>query len=159
MYLRPASISVRSKGRLNTNTILWEYGLGGGYEGEIKTVRMVINTVPQVICLVTCPWWYMCMNRSEWGQKRLKKIMLNEMQWELWFFKGWNMKISLFWDVMLGRMVAGGQCFYKTPQQHIHSASVNTAVISISLEQVQYRNRDSLLHTNYNIFSSNWLAH
>jgi hypothetical protein len=29
MYLRPASISVRSKGRLNTNTILWEYGLGG----------------------------------------------------------------------------------------------------------------------------------
>jgi hypothetical protein len=27
---------------------------GGGYEGEIKTVLMVINTVPQVICLVTC---------------------------------------------------------------------------------------------------------
>jgi hypothetical protein len=65
------------------------------------------------------------------------------------------MKISLFWDVMLGRLVAGGQCLYKTPQQHIHSASVNTAVLSISLEQVQYRNRDYLLHMNYNIFISN----
>jgi len=90
---------------------------------------------------VTFPWRYVCMNRREWGQKRLKKFVLKEMQWELWFFKWVNMKISLFWDVMLGRLAASGQCFYHTPQQHIHSASANTAVLSISLEQVQYWNR------------------
>jgi len=65
------------------------------------------------------------------------------------------MKISLFWDFMLGRLVARSQCFYKTLEQHIHSASVNTAVFSTSLEQVQHRNRDVLLHMNYTIFSSN----
>lgn len=63
------------------------------------------------------------------------------MQWELWFFKGVNMKISLFWAVMLGRLVAGVRCFYQTPQHHIHSVSANAAVLSISLEQDQHRNR------------------
>jgi hypothetical protein len=59
------------------------------------------------------------------------------------------MKFGLFWDVMLGRMVAGGQCFYQTPQHHIHSASANAAVLSISLEQDQHRNRCFITYELY----------
>jgi hypothetical protein len=65
------------------------------------------------------------------------------------FFKRVNMKISLSCDVTLGRLVAGDQCFYQTPQHHIHSTYANAAVLSISLEQNQHINRCFITYELY----------
>jgi hypothetical protein len=63
------------------------------------------------------------------------------------------MKISLLWDVMLGRLVAGGQCFYQTPQHHIHSASEMLQCFPFLFNKINTET-DALLYMNYTIFSS-----